>query len=78
MNDSQVYVLISLFALAVVAIIALISGKKRGKSLSNLTIIAFLLIIAGNMFSGNHLMGYSLMGTGLIIAFIDIIKKSKY
>jgi hypothetical protein len=38
---------------------------------------AFLLIISGIVFGDNRLIGYSLLGAGVLLAIIDIIMNRK-
>lgn len=75
MNTSQIYILISIIVLAVIAIIVILRKKKERKPLSKLVIFAFLFIIAGIVFGDDGLIGYSLIGVGVILAIIDIIKQ---
>ncbi len=77
MDASQIYILISIIVLAIIMVILILTRKKRQKSLSPLAGLAFALIIAGIIFGENCLIGYSLMGIGIVLAFIDIIRKLK-
>ncbi len=76
MNDSQIYILISVIVLAVIALVVVLRRKKEQKPLSKLAALAFAFVIAGIVFGEDRLIGYSLMGTGVVLAVIDIIKKS--
>ncbi len=77
MNASQIYILISIIVLAIIAIVVILGRKKEQKPLSKLAALAFLFVIAGIVFGDDRLIGYSLIGTGVILAIIDIVKKSK-
>lgn len=77
MNDSQIYILISIIVLAIIAIVVILRRKKEQKPLSKLASVAFAFVIAGVIFGDNRSIGYSLMGIGIILAIIDIVKKSK-
>ncbi len=77
MNISQLYILISILALAVILLILVLTRKNMQKPLSVLSALAFGFVIAGIIFGEDPLVGYSLMGVGVILAFIDIIKKPK-
>ncbi len=77
MNTSQTYILISIIVLAVIMTILILVRKKMGKPLSKLTAIAFMFVIAGIAFGDNRLTSYILMGFGVALAIIDIIRKSK-
>lgn len=76
MNISQVYILISIIVLAIIAITVILRRKEQ-KPLSKITILAFSFIIAGILFGENRLIGYGLLGVGIILAIIDIVQKSK-
>jgi len=77
MNDSQIYILISIIVLAVIAIVVILRRKKEQKPLSKLTALAFVFIMAGMIFGDDRLMSYSLIGFGVTLAVIDIVKKFK-
>jgi len=51
--------------------------NMNDKGLTPLAGIAFAFIIAGSIFGDSRLVGYSLIGIGVIVAFIDIVKKMK-
>jgi len=70
--------IIAIVLLAVIFFIRLKSsdGKKQ-KRLSRLTAIAFSLIVAGLIFGENRWLGYPLIGTGIILALIDIKNKNR-
>lgn len=77
MITEQMYVLISIVVLAMVSLLLIQTYKDtKKKRLSKLASIAFFFIIAGIIFGENQLIGYSLMGVGVILAVVDIIKKS--
>ena len=76
------YILIAIIVLlAIFVIIMIFIGKKKPKPLSPLVGLALVLIITGINFSvifdGHRLIGYSLLGIGVILAIVDIVKKSK-
>jgi len=76
MNTSQVFIALSIAVLAVIALLVFFIGKS-GKE-NRLTLLAGLasgFILAGIVFGDDRLIGYSLMGVGVILATIDIIKK---
>ncbi len=77
MNPSQIYILISIIILLVIAILLIIFIKKdkKQKSLTPLAGIAFAFVLAGIIFGENRLIGYSLIGIGLLLAIIDIVNK---
>ncbi|MBW2977014.1 hypothetical protein KY347_06225 [Candidatus Woesearchaeota archaeon] len=79
MISSQIYIAISIAVLAIIALVRFFVGGKRKnkteKMLTPLTSIAFGFIIAGIAFGDSRLIGYSLMGIGVLLAVIDIFKK---
>lgn len=81
MDASQIYVLIGIVVLAIIAVLVFFVNKKKNKKhekLSPLVGIAFGFMIAGIVFGGDdRLIGYSLIGIGIILAIWDMIRKSK-
>ena len=78
MNASQVYIAISLVVLAIIAILVIFtSKKKKQKQPSKVALFAFLLIISGIVFGDNRLIGYSLIGAGVLLSIIEIIRNRK-
>ena len=78
MNTSQIYIVMSVVVLAVIALFAVFVGKnKKDKKLTPLAGLAFGFILAGIIFVDNRLFGYGLIGVGIILAIIDIFKKLK-
>lgn len=78
MNISQMYIIVAIVVLAVIAILVFVVGKKgKEKRLTQLASFAFAFVLAGILFSDNKLIGYGLMGIGVILAVIDIFNKSK-
>ncbi len=75
MNASQIYILISVIALAGIMAALILTRKKMQKPLSPLAGLAFVFILAGLIFGENRLIGYGLMGIGVVLAIIDIIRK---
>ena len=76
MDTAQIYIFISLVVLAIIALVFLLLPRNKGsKRLTPLAGLAFGLIIAGSMFSESWYIGYGLIGTGVILAIADIIKK---
>jgi hypothetical protein len=75
---AQIYIIIAIAALAIIAGLLVFTKRISPKSkLSPLAGLAFVFIIAGIIFGESRLVGYSLMGVGLALALFDIIKKLK-
>jgi uncharacterized membrane-anchored protein YitT (DUF2179 family) len=77
MDASQIYILVSILALAAIIFILFLTRGKKHKKISILTYLAFMFIIAGIIFGDSKYIGYSLMGIGVAIAIVDIIIKEK-
>ena len=78
MNPSQIYIAISIVVLAIIALLVFFVNKnKKDKKLTPLTSLAFGFIIVGIIFGYSGLVSYSLMGTGVVLAVIDITLKLK-
>jgi len=78
MNTSQIYIALSIVILAAIALLVFLRGKSRKENrLTPLAGIAFGFVLAGVIFGDNRSIGYSLLGIGVILAVIDIVKKSK-
>ena len=78
MNISQIYIVVSIVALAVVALLVFILRKgNRENRLTPLASLAFAFTLAGILFSDDRQIGYSLMAIGVVLAVIDIFNRSK-
>lgn len=78
MNTSPIYIAISIVALAIIAVVLfVVRGKKPERKLSRIGALSFFLVLAGIIFGESRLVGYSLIGGGIILAVIDIIRKMK-
>jgi hypothetical protein len=78
MNTSQIYIAISIVVLAAIALLVIFLGKSRKENrLMPLAGLAFGFILAGIIFGDNRLIGYSLLGIGVILSVVDIVKKLK-
>jgi O-antigen ligase len=76
MNISQIWIAISLVVLAVIALLVFFLGKNRKeKRLTVLASLAFGFVVAGIVFGNdNRLIGYGLMGIGVLLAVLDIFR----
>jgi hypothetical protein len=78
MNASQIYIAASIAVLAVIALLVFVVRKNRQENkLTPLAGIAFGFVLAGILFSEDRLIGYGLMGVGVILAVFDMFKRSK-
>ena len=78
MITSSLVLFISMILIAAVALLVLIvktSGRhRRVKPLSGL---GFLMIVAGIVLAGDPPLGYGLMGIGILITIVSILKVNK-
>ncbi len=74
----QTYIAIAIGALAIIAALMIFTKRMKPETkLSPLAGLAFAFIIAGVIFGESRLVGYSLMGVGVLLAVVDAIKKFK-
>jgi uncharacterized membrane protein len=76
MNTSQIYIIISIATLVFVVILFL-AARKKGNKLTPLLGLAWALVLAGIIFGENRLIGYSLIGAGVVLAVIDMFIRPK-
>jgi hypothetical protein len=76
-NLSYAYILIAIVVLAILVIVLIVTGKQMKTRPSRGAFLAFPLIVAGILFGENRLIGYVLMGAGVLLAFIDIVVRYK-
>jgi len=77
MTSSQIYILIGIIALAGIMAVLILTRKKMKRPLSPLAGLAFAFIIAGMVFGDSRLIGYGLMGVGVVLAVVDMVRKLK-
>ncbi len=76
MNISQIWIAVSIVVLAVIAVVLFLLNKnRRDKRLSPLASLAFGFVLAGILFSEDRLIGYGLMGVGVLLAVVDIFRQ---
>jgi len=78
MTNSLAYVLISISALAVIAILILFGRRKKAENkITPLAGVAFAFVVSGILFGENRLVGYSLMGIGILQAVAELFQRSR-
>lgn len=78
MKTSTVYIFIALVVIALIAFAFFqATSTIKHKRLSLLASLSFAFIIAGFSFGENRYLGYGLLGTGALLAILDIIKNSR-
>ncbi|VVC04581.1 Uncharacterised protein [Candidatus Burarchaeum australiense] len=78
MEASQSYIAVAVVALAIIALLVFVvkrNGQQR--KLSRLAALAFAFVLAGILFGEDRPVGYGLMGIGVLLAVVDIIKKAR-
>jgi hypothetical protein len=77
MDTISIYLAIGVISGLAIAMNLVFFYNRREKALSRLAGLAFAFVIAGIFLGGLRVMGYSLMGVGVILVLIDIIQNSK-
>lgn len=78
MGASSAYILISILVLLIIgAVIFFVRKDRKGKRLTPLAGLSLAFVVAGIVFGDDRIIGYSLMGIGVVLAIIDILKKLK-
>jgi formate hydrogenlyase subunit 3/multisubunit Na+/H+ antiporter MnhD subunit len=78
MNTSQIFIAVFVITLAIVALLVFFVSKNRKENrLTPLASLAFTFTVLGIVFSDDRLIGYSLMGVGVLLAVVDMYNRSK-
>jgi hypothetical protein len=73
---SIAYIGVSIVVLAVVAILVFFVSKgTRENRLTPLAGLAFGFVLAGILFGDDRVVGYGLMGVGVVLAIVDIVMR---
>ena len=73
---SQPYILIAVIIILATALLLFVIRRNSDVNrLSPIAGLAFAFIIAGIVFSGDQTLGYILMGIGLVLAVVDMIRR---
>jgi len=76
MSASHIYIAISIVVLALIALFVFVAGKGgRAQKLTPLAGLAFGFVLAGLFFGGERLIGYPLLGIGVVLAIVDMVGK---
>jgi hypothetical protein len=74
MNSSQIWIAVSIVILAIVALLVFFVSKNRKENrLTPLAGLAFGFVLAGIFFGNDRLIGYGLMGVGVLIALEPVM-----
>ena len=77
MSTSQIYIALTITALAMLAVLVLIIKKGPRKKLTPLAGLAFGFVLAGTSFSDERLVAYGLMGIGMLLAVVDYFRQRR-
>jgi hypothetical protein len=75
---SQIFIALSVVVLAAIVVLVFLVGRgRRENRLTPLAGLAFGLVLAGIIFGDDRLIGYSLLGIGVILAVVDMFRRSR-
>jgi heme/copper-type cytochrome/quinol oxidase subunit 4 len=75
---SQIFIVMSVAVLAITVLLVFFIARNRKKNkLTPLAGLAFGFVLAGILFGEDRLIGYSLLGIGVILAVIDMFNRLK-
>lgn len=78
MESSTVYLAVTIVVLAVVCALVFLTGRgDRRNRLTPLAGLALAFVVSGMLFGDGRLVGYGLIGAGVILAVVDMIRRSK-
>jgi len=78
MNTVSIYLAIGVISGLAIAMNLIFFYNRRERGLSRLAGIAFALVIAGIFLGGVRVIGYGLLGVGVILSIIDMIQGSRH
>ena len=61
----------------VAILVFLVRGKNAENRITPLAGLAFVFVVAGIIFGEDRLIGYGLMGIGIVLAVADIVNRSR-
>jgi hypothetical protein len=72
-----VWIAISIVALVIIVVFLLIARGKQYHKPSNLAILGMSFVVLGIIFGDSRVIGYSLIGVGVLLSVIDAIRNRK-
>lgn len=77
MESSTIYIAIGIISLGVIALLVAQMRQKGSvkKQLTPLAGLAFGFVLAGILFGEERIIGYTLLGAGVLLAVIDMVMK---
>jgi amino acid transporter len=78
MNPTFIFIGVAILVLIiVVGLVFFTARKKNDAGLTPLAGLAFGFILAGLVFGSYRLVGYPFMGVGLVLAVMDMLRRSR-
>lgn len=75
--DGTAYIVVAILALLVIAVAIAFAGLKKPRHTSPLTGVALAFIVSAVLFAESRLVGYTLIGIGVVIAVVDGVARSR-
>jgi hypothetical protein len=73
----HVWIAISIIALIVIAVLLLRGRGKQYPKPSNLAVLGMSLVVLGIIFGESRIVGYSLIGVGVLLSVTDAVRNRK-
>jgi hypothetical protein len=78
MEASQIFLAVSIAVLAIVCVLVFFTARgRRQNRLTPLAGLAFAFVLAGIVVGDDRLIGYGLIGIGVILAVADMLRRSR-
>jgi len=79
MSHSWIYIAVAVAILAAVALLVFAwSGGGNRNTLTPLAGLAFGFVISGIIFGDDRYIGYGLLGVGVLLAVIDMVRRRRH
>jgi len=72
-----VWIAIAIVALVVIVVVLLIARGRQYQQPSNLAILGMSLVVLGIIFGDSRVIGYSLIGVGVLLSVIEAIRNRR-
>ena len=73
----SVWIAISIVALGVIAVLLLRGRGKQYRKPSNIAVLGMSLVVLGIIFGESRIVGYSLIGIGVLLSVTDAVRNRK-
>jgi lysylphosphatidylglycerol synthetase-like protein (DUF2156 family) len=71
------WIAIAIVALVVIVVLLLIGRGRQYQQPSNLAIVGICLVVLGIIFGDSRVIGYSLIGVGVLLSVIEAIRNRR-